>query len=270
MNEKLKYININDLKLDQLWIEKNNNLLIDDVELLDEYSWQAISETLKPSLLVLNATDLSTRLREKIGESNIQPEVVIYPGKGAGQVKRRLGLFQNIPDYDIKASRQGPQDYPEISLPKGLEQRLQKRLDKSETLNVLVVDDVIGSGKTLEAVTLNMSDVVTNANQEPITDFEYYSRFRDRYISYGLPTYFAATWLIYASTLKYESYGSRIKSSPIAALVYKGENGKAPVNSMSTLLSPGTKEDRVRAAYGAKYSCNPVNFTGILKEIGGF
>ena len=147
-----------------------------------------------------------------------------------------------------------PRGYPSVSLPDELTVKLEQRFDKSNEPNILIIDDVIGSGQTLQAIAETMTNIVSNANAEPISDSEYYSRFPKNYRSYGLPTYSAATWLVYEKTNRQTNLGNRIISPITSALEYKGENGKAAVNSISTLLRSGDKEDQVRLAYAEKYS----------------
>jgi len=133
---------------------------------------------------------------------------------------------------------------------------------------IAVIDDVIGSGLTLQKIVETMTNSVIDANSVASDDSNY-SKFPFKSLDYGLPTYTASTWLLYDRTNRQSSLGKRIELPITSALTYRGLAGKVAVNSISTLLRSGDKEDRIREAYANKYSLNPLAFINLLSEIGG-
>lgn len=269
MKESLTYLNLADLKSDTLTIERGYNLIIDDNESLDRYKWEAMAQLLTPSIIVLNASELTEKLDAKLAQKNKTPIAVGYPTKGGLEVRKRLTSYKDIPKFNILSDRSSPQGYPVVTLPPDLLGILEQRFCKKAEPVIALIDDVIGSGFTLQKIAETMTNSVIDANTETINDDFSYSKFPYQSTDYGLPIYSASAWLLYDRTNRQTSLGKRIESPITYALTYKGLAGKVAVNSISTLLRPGNKENRIREAYASKYSPSPSAFIGLLNEIGG-
>lgn len=265
MKEDIKYVPLENNGVTRLTVPKGCNVLIDDVEYFDTYAWRELNALLSPVIFVANATELTNSLSANLAQSGIDPDVIVFPAKGGLEVQKRLPPFSNALQFQVETWRNSSRDVPSVQLP----EQFRALIIPAVINTICIIDDVIGSGGTVGKVAESINSAVIDANAKPLPENEWW-RSRPEYppASYRLPNICAAAWLYYQNAYDIAGRG-RAVTPVIRAVEYIGSGGKPAINSLSTLIRPGTKEDGIRLSYARKYSQEPEELIRFFNSLGG-
>jgi len=222
-----------------------NILIQDSTPNFDRPESEQIAKTLQERLnnqsspvtfQVVNAYSATEELARLIGPIDIDRTLIIYPGNGAKTVKdymQELGL-DIAKGITVPARR--------VSLGKG---KFEISIDFPLSLpekpkEVLVIDDVVASGQTCRELACALMR------------------------RYGtLPKMKLASWVMLSSA-EFSSYYDNVFSSIVVKPNYVQ---RPPINSLSCLLSPESKYDRIKQQYSARYLRNSVSLDELEKLV---
>lgn len=219
------------LVIDDITVNANGQEVTDGISMFSFYCRKGI--TVYP--ITDLTTSLATDLAEFLGKLDPNRTMIILPGEGALTVRNALPkqLFENFPSVIVKARRiKDPEtgDAIGVALP-GAREDIQTAIEDLPIENILVVDDVIDTGKTIQ-------ELQREAN------IPYAAWSAAAPIMYS-PLPYGRNLLFPTSVEGYDDL--------YAAMIIQGESNPVPLNSLSSFLEGGEKTDRLIAKCLAQY-----------------
>lgn len=261
--------NIIDSEMD-LVVPSGMNVLINDISASPTWINQC-AELLKPDLIVFKPDGLSRILEMsmvKLGESLAGQRIaVLYPKNGGLKVRDTLRINSTllsckIDEFEVNSQRFEPNTAPFVEPPK----EFVERVKECSYDCIVIVDDVIVSGKTMDAIrkaTYLETDVIDSLNYNPSTRFGWSDIRRTR-----IPLkWYGCSWMI--ARRKEQSITLEGFEKIQSGLCYKGETGQPPVNSISTWTNDRIKGQTILESYAKKYARDPEKFIRFIKNTKG-
>lgn len=236
---KTKYSQINyDLAVS---VPVNTNILIDDVG-LDGNDRQHLSGLINTKIVLLNPQDLMNKTEASIETSTQNGALLLIPREGGLKIATRLKKQPVATEVLVTRDPSNPIDGRLIDDPSS-----QELLDTFQTLkpeSVLIADDVAVSGATAE----------------------YLRRFVESKL--GTTYLWSLTvWLMAFPRDKKSQSGIEGFSQSNASLLYAGESGRTPVNTLYDWIFNPVKKPAVVPAYAQKYAANSSEFQAFIDEL---
>ena len=240
---------------------ENVNVVINDLNLNSEEKDILCGLSAK-KIAFLEPDIYSKELIQLIPESLLKdPSTsIIYPKRGGLIVRKSINL-ERVSQYSIQAKRDGVNSTPYVNIPK----QMLANLSNGDTKNILILDDVIVTGSTLDAIrskVYELTDIVDYSDYNQSLRFAPTTTTTKR-----LPIkWYAGALMINARPNDQENNLNNFEKI-FTPIYYKGQNGQTPVNSISTWVFDKEKGDLVLSRYAEKYSTNPEKFYLFIKSL---
>ena len=253
----------------EIVIPDKNNLIINDTPLKEGLINTAMKslKSRKVDFIVFESTELTGSLipiiRSKIDQQE-SSVAIIFPGQGSKKVKEMFSsdLMQELSQkgivYETNTSRTWTGNRPQIS-ETNIPQDLIIKLNEGAIKAVWIIDDVVASGETIQAIAGDIKYELTDM-QPADPDYDQSIRFSSSQGKTSKYSQVVFTWLKQKSamTTGFEIY---------APSTYSRRSGKVPVNSISTLLMDDQKGKTVKDLYAQKYFDKPEEFTELIDNL---
>lgn len=256
-------------------IPENTNIIINDTDISTkriEGEFCGLNSS-KVEFIILDTYELTAPLEialiNYLSQLDTSKIAILFPGNGSKSVKGRLSAQtqKEIRSAGYKANtntkrefvREGRSVVPILTNP-GIPDKLISKILKYEVNTVTIIDDVVASGQTIQGMRMAVKATVRENipienNYNPDIRFSFPERMNVPIIGFSV-----FTWLLQktADTNGFEVFPTSI---------YKKKTGKAPVNSLSTMLYDEIKGKTVASLYSEKYFGDPYEFKILLEKL---
>ena len=256
-------------------VPENTNIIINDTGNSTksiEGNFRGLNSA-KVDFIILDTYELTYPLQISLinflSEIDIRRAAILFPGKGSESVKVTLSKETKnlISKSGISANTNTQREYvscgrfvrPVLTNP-GIPKKLVNRIIDNTIENVVVIDDVVSTGQTIQGMRLATETMVRDKLPED-------SRY-DPYVRFSYPnsqtipkiSFSTFTWLLQKSACV-EGY------TMFPTSIYERRSGKVPVNSLSTFLYDKIKGEKVASLYAEKYFSDPYEFKSLLEKL---
>ena len=224
--------------------QSRQRIMVNDIDVPNDVFREGFEVSTIGQTLILNDRDLISPLAQRIAQYDSGRTTFVFPGRAGKRMDAIIdeGVIPKEKRLFVGTLRK----VSETGKVSGVELSSDAEIEMDQ--DVVVVDDVIMSGSTLNAVSLRFGEkrryfAVSLLALSPIQNQYGYARFGS-----GIRGY----------------YGIDVNT------VYQGTSGTPSVISLSSLVGDSEKSKEIQEAYKRKYAIDPDRFDETMKEVKSF